>query len=214
MNLIGIGLLVLAAGCGPSSKKPINETKETDTGYRKEKAVPVPSKDKLVVPGKQAGEIFLGQDMEEVGKILGKPFDGDAAMGKAWSIWHIQDPKNPVDSGEISIYSVYKDSTMSSKVVKQIVVNTGYYATENKLKNNADLKTVLLGFPSLKKVATYINPKKKDTLYVYDDVDGGIAFDVKKSNQQLFTRAMTVHPKKEPVSNTYLTIHPGWKKIQ
>lgn len=218
IKLVCIGLLALNMGCSRSDKRAVDQKdsmdKEQATTALRETGIPTIGDPQLVVPGKQMGKISIGQDMEEVFKLLGKPDDGDAAMGKAWSIWKVKDGESGSDDGEMAIYSTYKDSTMSSKVVKQVMVNIGGYATKNGLQNNADLGHVIQGLPSLKQVSMYVDDSKKDTLYVYDSKEEGLSFDVKRANDQYFTRAMTVHPKNESVSNTYLTIHPGWRKVQ
>lgn len=218
IKLVCIGLLALNMGCSHSDKRAVDRKDSTDreqaTTALKETGIPKIGDPQLVVPGRQMGKISIGQDMEEVFKLLGKPDDGDAAMGKAWSIWKLKDGEGGSDNGEMAIYSTYKDSTMSSKVVKQVMVNTGGYATKNGLQNNADLGHIIQGLPSLKQVSMYVDDAKKDTLYVYDSKEEGLSFDVKRTNDQYFTRAMTIHPKHESVSNTYLTIHPGWRKVQ
>lgn len=197
---IGIALFLgLITGCNPSEKPVSENRKEEQAAVLK----PVISSNKLIVPGKSAGKIYLGQDMNQVFKILGNADRGEAAMGKAWSIWN----------DNIAIYSSYKDSTMTTKDVKQIRVENEGYATENEIKINTAYADIKQKHPTLTLAATFVN-EIKDTLFVYDDVKEGIAFDMRKENGKLINKAMTIHPKKESVSNTYLTIYPGWKKME
>lgn len=209
-NILSVLLLVLALGCN----EPKEKTQEVDKEARLPAgAFPEYSGDLMIVPGKSIDKVFLGQDMLEVFKILGNPSDGDAAMGKSWGIWYLRDSTD-TKKGELSVYSSYKDSTMSSKDVKQIVVNATNYRTDKGLRIGVSLDEIKAVFPNVKKAAVYVNAVKKDSLIVYDAEEEGIAFDVRNKADHFFTTAITVHPKNVSVNSTYLTIHPGWDKIK
>lgn len=188
--------ILLAATIMSCSAPEDKKIKLQDSLFSKETTDSV-LKEQLIVPGKSVGKLFLGQDMQEIGTILGKPEDGDAAMGKAWGIWK-----------DIAIFSSYKDTSMTSKDVKQIVVSGTGYRTSQGITTGSSLEAIKLVYPKLKQAAVYT--KGKDTLWIYDAVEDGIAFDLKRSGKDLQSSAITVHRPKEPVNSTYLTIHPGW----
>jgi len=209
-NILSVLLLALAIGCNEPKKNTQEEDKEARLPAG---AFPEYSGDLMIVPGKSIDKVFLGQDMVDVFKLLGNPSDGDAAMGKSWGIWYLRDSTD-TKRGELSVYSSYKDSTMSSKDVKQIVVSATNYRTDKGLRIGVSLDEIKAVFPNVKKAAVYLNAVKKDSLIVYDAEEEGIAFDVRNKGDHFFTTAITVHPKKVSVNSTYLTIHPGWDKIQ
>lgn len=209
-NILSVLLLALILGCNEPKEKTVDEDKEARLPAG---AFPEYSGDLMIVPGKSIDKVFLGQDMLEVFKILGNPSDGDAAMGKSWGIWYLRDSTD-TRKGELSVYSSYKDSTMSTKDVKQIVVSATNYRTDKGLRIGVSLDEIKAVFPDVKKAAVYFNTVKKDSLVVYDAEEEGIAFDVRNRSDHFFTTAITVHPKNVSVNSTYLTIHPGWDKIQ
>ncbi len=209
-NILNVFLLAVVLGCNEPNKKVTEEDKETRLPAG---AFPEYSGDLMIVPGKSIDKVFLGQDMQEVFKILGNPNDGDAAMGKAWGIWFLRDSTD-TKKGALSVYSSYKDSTMVAKDVKQIVVSASNYRTDKGLRIGVSLDEIKAVFPNVKKAGVYLNTAKKDTLVVYDEEKEGIAFDVRNKGDHFFTTAITVHPKNVSVNSTYLTIHPGWDKVQ
>ncbi|MBO9152095.1 hypothetical protein ACFOTA_07745 [Chitinophaga sp. GCM10012297] len=192
---IAAGLCLLAACGQPASKRPKEEPL----------AVEQSRPEALLVPGESAGKLHIHQDIDSVFNILGKPDDGDAAMGKAWGIWHGEDT--------LAVYSSYADSTMSRRITRQIVVSGNDYRTADGLGRNTPLETVRNRFPGLQPAATYVSDPGNDTLWVYDVESAGIAFDFRKTGGELRCTAVTIHEKEEPVTATYLTIHAGWKKL-
>lgn len=202
-----MSLLILSttAGCqGIADKKREERTSAGTTADHQMKKV---DSTKLIIPGERAGSSYLGQDMKAVAKLLGTPDDGDAAMGTALGIWYT---KKGVDSAfrrPITIFSSYKDSTMVAKSVKQVSVSTPEYSTTAGVHTGLKLSELRAAFPSLENTNSYV--KGKDTLFVFDDRLGGIAFDV----QQDTCNAITIHRKGNQVNSTYLDVHPGWKNL-
>jgi hypothetical protein len=163
----------------------------------------------LVTPGKSIGRIYLGQNVNELDSILGKPDAGDAAMGKAWGIWY---GKNNTKYGrnEIAVYSSYIDSTMMGKDVKQIRVNSSKFTTVTGLNTENSLANFTEKYADFKKVATYVNDGIGDTILLYDSKENGIAVEFIRD----ISRAIIVHKKGETVNETYLTLHPEWRKLE
>jgi hypothetical protein len=165
---------------------------------------------KLIIAGKQAGRIYLGQNIQDVFKLLGKPDDGDAAMGSALGIWYSGDQAES-RSNSMVVFSSYRDSNMVIKAVKQVSVSAPAFQTTDGIHTGVKLAALLAAYPSIKKVESYVNSKDKtDTLKVYDSIAEGIAFDILKDT----CTAITVHVKNRAANAVYLPVHPDkWKKL-
>lgn len=162
----------------------------------------------LVVPGKSIGEISLGENMTEVGKKLGRPDAGDAAMGKAWGIWYNKDSTNG-QKNELAVYSSYRDTSMMVKEVKQIRITSAQFKTQSGLTTGGPEADAKSKFPAMELVSSYLN-QNKDTVTVYDSRQDGIGFEFLKGK----SISITVHPVNQSVNRTYLTLHPEWKLIE
>ena len=162
----------------------------------------------LIVPGKSIGRYFLGQNMVQVDSLKGKPDTGDAAMGKAWSIWY---GKNSTGGkrNEIAIYSGYADRTMKGKSVKQIRVISSKFETVDGLNNGTLLSSFTAKYPDFKQIATYFDTKLNDTIKVYDSKDNGISVEFLRD----ISRAITIHQKSAQLNESYYTLLPNWKKL-
>lgn len=198
INYVGILLLSLAAACNSTPKRNTDKAVVEDKVVSKDvKEIPM---EKLIVPGKQVGALYLGQDMKEVFATLGNANDGDAAMGSALAIWK---------KDSISVFSSYRDSNMVVKAAKQIAVGSSAYSTAEHIHTGVKLSQLIDAWPRLKLSAVYVNEKSKDTLKIFDDVAAGIAFDIENG---LCSRII-VHPKDKSVQGTYLSMYPGWKAV-
>jgi len=203
INYLWLLFIGIATACNSSAKQEkevVPATKESAPAgtsiNTKEKA----DSAHLLIAGKRAGNIYLGQDMENVFKLLGRPEDGDAAMGSAIGIW---DKKTP-----LIIFSSYRDSNMVVKAVKQISVSAASYTTAEGIHTGVSLRKLKTIYPALKKAAFYTNAKTRGQLTVYDDESKGIAFDIQKDT----CTAITIHPINKSVNGVYLTMYPDWKK--
>jgi hypothetical protein len=209
MNYLGLILLALSAGC----HSPANDQSQRDSTYNKqeravtEKTEKKVDSSKLVIGGKQAGKIHLGQYMEEVSHILGRPDDGDAAMGSALGIWY-QGENKQLKLYPTVIFSSYRDSNMVIKAVKQVSVTAPGFQTAEGIHTGLKLSELLRAYPSLKKTETYVNVQR-DSVFVYDSVADGIAFDLQRDT----CTAITIHVKNRPANAVYLPVHPEWKKL-
>jgi len=210
ITILGVAIIGLAVACSSSTEQ---SSTNKDTGELKDGTIvesaetAEPDSSKLIVPGKQAGRIYLGQDMQEVFKILGNASDGDAAMGSAIGIWYAKGDaaakKDPV-----VIFSSYRDSNMVIKSVKQVSVAAPGFRTTDGIHTGAKLKEILAAYPQVKRSEIYVN--QQDSLKVYDSIKEGIAFDIRNDS----CTAITIHSPGRPANAVYLSVHPGWKKLQ
>jgi len=205
MNYLGALLLGLSAAC----HAPASDDAQQVTALRKKDNVKFQEVDssKLVIAGKQAGKIYIGQYMEQVSELMGRPDDGDAAMGSALGIWYEGDEK-ALKKNPTVIFSSYRDSNMVIKAVKQVSVAAPEFQTAQGIHTGVRLAELLKAYPLLRKTETYVNAQK-DSVFVYDSVADGIAFDLQRDT----CTAITIHVKNRPANAVYLPVHPEWKKL-
>lgn len=206
IKIILIGLSISLFAC--QSSKTNNTNKADSIASIESGPGKIVDERYLVVPGQSVGEISLGENMEIVGKKLGRPDAGDAAMGKAWGIWY---SKDSIENGknELAIYSSYKDTTLTSKDVKQIRITSKQFKTQDGFGTERSFEDTQMKFPGIIKIAAYLN-EAKDSIMVYDSKTEGIGFEFVNGK----SISLTVHPKNVSVNGTYLTLHPEWKLIE
>lgn len=161
----------------------------------------------LVVPGKSIGPIAVGDSVQKVFRLFGNPDAGDAAMGKAWAIWLNNEPTTTKTS-EYCVFSSYRDSTMSSKDVKQIRVTSILYKTQDGFGIDRTLKDTKARFGDLIEVSSYLN-EIKDTVSIYDATSKGIGFEFVKRK----STAISVHKPNQSIQSDYLSPNPKWKRL-
>lgn len=199
-------LLCLAVACHPSDQK---KKEQMHNGTIAENEIKEIDSAKLIIPGIRAGAVYLGEDMQDVFKLLGKPDDGDAAMGSAVGIWYTKSTADSSRRNPLTIFSSYRDSNMVVKAVKQLSVTAPEFSTADGIHTGLKLAALQAAYPALKQAERYVN-EHKDTLSIYDNLSEGIAFDI----QQDTCSAIIIHPKNKAANHTYLTVHPGWKKVK
>jgi hypothetical protein len=186
----------------------VNNTDTTRSGTSPDTAVvnhpgnrPVPQA-QLIVPGTSIGQTTINESGESVHKRLGTPDGGDAAMGKSVSIWYA----NHDTTGYVTqMYFSRGQGNDEIKRVKQIRVTSPFFKINNEVHAGVPLKNVLLLY-KLKKVALFTD--KGDSRSLYDDVKGGIAFDV--DDKEIIT-GITVHEPGREAASTYLPFFPTLK---
>ena len=82
-----------------------------------------------IEPGKYIGNTKIGATADDMAAMLGPADGGDAAMGKAWSIWYSHKKDKSIDSSRyLAVYSVREETNgKEAMVVKQIRVNTSSF---------------------------------------------------------------------------------------
>lgn len=155
----------------------------------------------LIVPGKQLGDIFLGQSDQSVFARLKKPDGGDAAMGKAWSFWNAKDSRQP--DGKPNVLGIFTAHNPDDRVayVQQIRATSPYFHTASGISTKSTLAQVKKAFPHAKRLATSKAVGASKPVEVYDDVKAGIAWQFVQGGRCL---AIIVHPKGRAVTANYL----------
>lgn len=204
--MIGTGLVVLSA-CGPVNTQKDRGLKKDTPGLQNGtvQTADAVADTLLLVPGKQAGKLHIGQDMQEVFEILGKPADGDAAMGSAMGVWYSQKSAGDIDT--VTVFSSYRDSTMSVREIKQVSVTSGLNQTTDGIHTGMKLTEVMKVYPDLKIVQRFKKEKGNGELLIYDHPGDGIAFDLVDG----ICTAITIYPGGKSVNQIYLPARPGWK---
>jgi hypothetical protein len=159
----------------------------------------------LVVPGVSLGQTTVNENGESIHKRLGTPDAGDAAMGKSISIWYA----NHDTTGYVTqMYFSRGQGDDDIKRVKQIRVTSPVFKINSKLHTGVPLKSVWPLY-HLKKVATFTDKGGKRSLY--DDINGGIAFDV--DDKDIIT-GITVHEPGREAASTYLPFFASLKALK
>jgi hypothetical protein len=202
IKVIGLGLLM--ASCQNTAKN--SDQEDEKPGVIDEKKVN--DERLLIVPGKSIGEIYLGQSVEDLGKILGPADAGDAAMGKAWGVWYDRATGDKIE--QFAVYSAYVDTSMVAKDVKQIRTASAKYQTQEGVGVSKGMAEILKVFPAIKLVQRYVDTLKNDTINVYEDNTKGLSLEFIKGQ----CSAVSVYPAKKASSSTYLSLHPEWKLLE
>jgi hypothetical protein len=168
-----------------------------------------------IEPGKFIGNTQLGASADEMATQLGRADGGDAAMGKAWTLWYSRHKDNSIDSSRyLAVYLVREEANgKEAMIVKQVRVNTPSFKTEKGLKVGSSYIEVKKQFPAIKMVAQYQDKLKGKKVILYDVRREGIAFELtrEKGGRQICT-AITVHPRGEDI-NTYI-LFPGYEGLE
>lgn len=130
-----------------------------------------PSENWLLVPGVSAGQTNINENAEDVMKRLGKPDGGDAAMGKAVSIWYTHHDST---AHSIAIYSSRNMGNDETPRVKQIRVTSPSFSTEEDIHTGSSLSDIEKKF-TVKKAEAY---KDAGVDYAVYDSEKGIAFEI------------------------------------
>ena len=127
--------------------------------------------DWLLQPGIAAGKTTINETADQVYARLGKADGGDAAMGKAISIWY-----NNHDSTahSIAIYTVRDTGDMPPARIKQIQVTSPSFKTEEGIHPGSTLTEIKKVFPVTRSEA-YKSDGENYTVYSSKQ---GIAFEI------------------------------------
>jgi hypothetical protein len=183
-------------------------------------AVPVSVPDTLhnasndtIAAGKSIGYVSIGEKMELVTAELGTPDDGDAAMGKALSIWRSKPSGKGADtvSHTITIFSTtnFGDKDEVPRV-QNVRITSPFFKTAEMIKCGSTLAFIKLQYPAVKKpIAAYTDEASGEEITIYDDQKQGISFEVNPEGKCV---AIGVHKPGKKITDTYLPMFPDLKK--
>jgi len=156
---------------------------------------------KLIVAGESIGKAVLNTDAANLETEFGKPDMSDAAMGKAWLTWYGKKDEHN-NKTQLDIYTTYKDTSMREKTVQQIRTTSSFFSTDNNVHVYSSLNEIRKAFPTIQKLNKL--PDNNRDIFVYDDVQSGIAFEIADANGQKICTAIIVHIKGKKVSDIYI----------
>ncbi|WP_439880432.1 hypothetical protein ACSX1A_14895 [Pontibacter sp. MBLB2868] len=206
-------LAISLLACQPQVNNDLTEETQpqaADTAALAPASTEAPDSAFLIVPGESIGEINLLMPANELYSIMGKADSGDAAMGKSLQFWISNDPKGK--RSYVAAYTVNNfDGSGSPPKVQQIQVTASGYKTKSGIGTGDTFARVRKEFSNLRPLAYYTNQMKQQ-VYIYDDQPQGIAFEITIPDSTC--TAITVHPKGENVTETYLPIHPDMTRLK
>lgn len=154
--------------------------------------------DSLVIPGKAIGNISLGRDAAPLMELMGKPDSGDAAMGKAVSMWI---------SGK-HLTAIYTERNMGvddTSRIKQIRSTWPGFLTDDNIGVGVTLKDIERRMP-VARLGEYTEGKDTFALYTARE---GISFEINRDDQ---CTGIIVHPPGSDPTAVYLPFHSGLRK--
>lgn len=152
--------------------------------------------DQLLIPGKSAGRFLIGDADSAIFAELGKPDLGDAAMGKAVSIWYPDDkPEQP-----LSIFTSRNMGNDETARIQQIRITSPGFHTFQSIGVGSSLREISDVYP-LQIVETYDQDGQTYTIY---NANEGIAFEVDTAYRCV---AVIVHEANASIP-TYLPLRP------
>jgi hypothetical protein len=150
----------------------------------------------LLVPGKSAGKVNIGQNAEEVYVLFGKADAGDAAMQKSVAIWYKNhDPK----SFSTSVYTVRDTGDNPAARIKQVRVTSPEFKTKENIGVSSTLGEIQNKY-SVTKLTDVID--RGEILEMYDHL-AGIAFEVDSKG---ICKAIIIHSANEGLKPTSLPL--------
>lgn len=166
-----------------------------------------------IIAGKSIGNVSIDEKMESAGAKLGRPDDGDAAMGKALSIWKSKPSGKGSDtvSHTITIYSTtnFGDKDEAPRV-QNIRITSPFFKTEEGVRCGGTLFFIKMQYPTIKKpIAAYTDKATGEEIAIYDEQKEGIAFEINTAGKCI---AIGVHKPGKKIIDTYLPMFPDLKK--
>lgn len=161
--------------------------------------------EQLIIPGTAIGGTAIEDDTSKL-EVLGQPNHSDAAMGKAWMTWYGK--KTDTTHNEMNVYTTYKDDELKEKVVRQIRITSPDFKTVEGINTESSFAEILKAFPNIKTVGKFDNIDTKIETTIYDDIQSGIAFEVRNPFGKSQCCAIIVHEKGKKVTDDYIHLNP------
>lgn len=189
LGIFAAGIVIAACGGGNNTR----QTQQDSVTTTSQSLLP---DGHLLVPGKSAGTFLLDDADSAVFQQLGKPDFGDAAMGKAVSIWYTDaEPNYP-----FSIFTSRDMGNDETARIKQIRVTSPRFKTVQSIGVGSSLRDISDAYP-LQIVETYDQNGQTYTVY---NVNEGIAFEVDTAYRCV---AVVIHQADATIP-TYLPLQP------
>jgi hypothetical protein len=159
----------------------------------------------MIVPGKSVGKTFIGENMSHVFARLGKPDNGDAAMGKSMSFWFA---KHDTSGYQTAVFASRRIGTPDEKNsrVQQVMVTSPYFKTAELLHTGSSYQEIAKKYV-LKKAAVFAKGKYNITLY---DTPKGISFEIGPDS---LCKSIIVHLPNLGGASAYLAFHPAMVRV-
>lgn len=150
---------------------------------------------RLIIPGKSIGLSFINEKDAQLYKQLKKPATEDASMGgKVVATWY-SGPIIHTGDTVINSTNIYFTTNMGQKNqatrIDHIRVTSSFFITKQGLSSGSTFRNIQKQFPKIRKAGSYTSPSTKQEVIIYDDVAGGIAFEIDAQHKCI---AITVHP--------------------
>lgn len=192
-NCIGtFAVAMVLVACGGGNRNN-NHPLQDSTASVSQSLLP---NDHLLIPGKSAGRFLIGDADSTIFAELGKPDFGDAAMGKAVSIWYPNGKRNQ----PLSIFTSRDMGNDETARIKQIRVTSPDFQTVQSIGVGSSLREISDIYP-LQIVETYDRDGQTYTVY---NANEGAAFEVDAAYRCV---AIIIHETGATIP-TYLPLHP------
>ncbi|RAU81463.1 hypothetical protein [Pontibacter arcticus] len=163
---------------------------------------PAPDSSFMIVPGVSMGQIRVGDTSEKVTATLGKPDSGDAAMGKALSVW-VSKKQNAEPQHTVSVFFSRNGTEMPANLfARQIRINSPVFKTPEAIQTGSSLAAIRQHY-RVAPFAYYLN-KQQQRVYIFDDQAQGIAFEITTPDSTC--TAITIHDKTKDITNSYIPL--------
>jgi hypothetical protein len=191
---------------GPETTFKITDTLKGQSISGNPDSLPAVPPAELIVPGKSIGLTSIGERADSVAAKLGRPDEGDAAMGKAISTWFSKG--NKTHSTTIFFTTNFGDKDEASRA-RQLRITSPYFKTAEGLSVGSDMDGISKIYPVLKKTGRYPSPKDPaQMVVVMDDPDKGIAFEIDPSYKCV---GIVIHRREDKPFETYLGFIEGYQ---
>ncbi len=194
--VIAISFIIM--GCNGNSKKIDKSVEKKSQEISTSQTIPTGQK-KLIIPGIRIGNIKLEENFNPVSDSLGKPYSGDAAMGKAVMNWKTQD-------NELSIYTSQKMGVEDFSRIKAIRSLSSDFKTEDNLGVNSTLEE-LKRYYRLDATGKFVYNGKHYFLY---KTQKGIAFEIGMDQK---CNGVLLYLKNTDPDSFYIPMYPNFKKL-
>ncbi|OOQ60477.1 hypothetical protein [Mucilaginibacter pedocola] len=156
--------------------------------------------EQLIKPGESIGKIRVGEALDSVILVLGKPDTGDAAMGSQLSTWYANHDTTGYQTSVFSHRNMGgKDENKSH--IKKILVTSPWFKTAEYISTGNNMKDIGKYY-KLKEGNSY-KDKNEQTIKTYSDIARGISFEIDGAGECV---SILVH-QPNSTADTYLNMH-------